>query len=110
MKRNFTKTGNLTMGQDDESMEVAICLDRCDGIVPCRMFLVTISRPFDGKYPVVSTYFVLAPDEGEAISQVEANAFPEAIGGCISPELRATLTTSAAPIPLHVRGWGRQPF
>lgn len=110
MKRNFSKVGGLTMGQDAESMELAVCLDRCEGIVPCRLFLVTVSRPFEGKHPIVNTYYVLAPDEQEAIGQVESNAFPDAIGGHAELALRQTLTCTATPLPLHVRGWGRDTF
>ena len=110
MNKNYSKVGNLTIGQDDASGRVEICLDRCEGIVPCRLFLVTISREFPGKHPVASLYHVIAPSESEAIQQVAANAFPEAIGGWVEQKLLDELTCTATPIPVHIRGWGRQPF
>ena len=105
---SLTKLNGLTMAHTQETGEVVVAIDRCSGLVESHLFLVTLSRPFEGRRPVTSMHYVIAPDAEEAICQVEANAFPEC--DYVETAQRESITSTAVQIPFHVRGWGRQVF
>ncbi len=110
-KPTFEKLpASLCMVTNRQTYEDRIAIDRCDGPVPCRLFLVTLTRRIPEKRPAVSLHYVVAPDEVEAISQCEGLAFPENSGCMVEEEQRPFLTATAFPVPVMVRGWGVQTF
>jgi hypothetical protein len=111
MKATYKKLpASLCMVASRETYEDRIAIDWCDGPVPCRLFLVTLTRAITGKRPAVSLHYVIAPDESEAISQCECLAFPEMEGSILDEAERTVLTATAFPVPVMVRGWGVQTF
>ena len=103
---------SLCMAQQKESpYETVIAVDHCSGLRSCHLYMVTLTRRNVKECcsPTVSIYYCIAPDEKEAISQVESNAYPE-LTGLLEDEYRKDLVSSAVQIPLHIRGWGSQTF
>lgn len=77
---------------------------------PLGLYHVTLKRKIEGRHPIFSTFYVLAPDEAGAISQVEGKAFPEKVGIVLTEEETASLTSTAFRIPFYIRGWGDNNF
>ena len=101
---------SLCMAQGSD-YKTYVALNRCAGVTPAGLYLVTLSRRVhEHHHPVTSLHYVLAPSEEEAIAQCDGLAFPEVTCAVLDPEHRAQLTTSAVRLPLIVRGWGTQPF
>ena len=100
---------SLCMVEDKNTRQVFLGYNR-DKLMTAGLFLVTLTRKIEGKYPVVSMYHVIAPDEHEAIQQVERNAYPEMEGCILDEEQEKSLTRAAVRIPVHIRGWGIQTF
>lgn len=102
-------TSSLCMAED-ENRGMHIALDRTN-VDKAGLYLVTLTRQRGGFYPAVSNYYVIAPDEKEAIEQCQALAFPEHGESTLgNPEHKAQLTASAVRIPVMIRGWGHQTF
>jgi hypothetical protein len=92
----------------DHGMHIA--LDRAN-LDKAGLYLVTLTRKREGFYPAVTSCYVIAPDEKEAIEQCQALAFPESNESILgNPDNKALLTASAVRIPVMIRGWGHQTF
>lgn len=92
---------------ENENRHCTVALHRCEGTVESHLFLVTLTRTEPGNIPFPSQYFVLAPDEREAISQVESLPFDSLY---LDNPQRDSLTATAVRVPFLIRGWGRQVF
>ena len=97
---------SLRMASNESNVASLVIRDG-DNTVEAKLFMVSLTRPRQGRSPIVSQYFVIAEDGDGAIAQVADNAFPECD---YAYDLRDSLECSAVRVPLHVRGWGNDTF
>lgn len=82
-------------------------------IEKAHLYMVTLTlKRLSGTghplYPAVSTYFVIAQDEENAIAQVDSNPWPDL--GYVPESERSRVTGVATRIPVQIRGWGAHTF
>ncbi len=110
MKKQYTPIKQSLCLADDEKLDTRICLERCTGVDPCGLYLVTLTRTRPSLNPATSMHYVLAPDEREAICQCENLAYPDCEYGVLHEDQKTSIEAVAVRLPLLIRGWGVKPF
>lgn len=95
----------LAEGITEDCYDMRLCLESSQGLKPCRLFLVTLSRRGADGSPSTSMHYVLAPDEQQAIYQCDAHAAHD-----LPEHQQGTTSAKAIPLPLLIRGWGFRLF
>ena len=76
--------------------------------VPFYLFLVTIKKKRKGRSPALYYFNVFAPDETQAISQVESLCFDEY--PTEQERIDVLFEKKATRIEFYIRGWGSNTF
>lgn len=118
--KRIENTGICLASSNDHGDMIGIVRSRAaqeDGgelfIEKAHLYMVTLTlKRFSDTghplYPSVSTYFVIAQDEENAIAQVESNPWPDL--NYVPASKRANVTGVATRIPVQIRGWGAHTF